>query len=161
VASRSSGNITLSLLDRLKDDDPARRQEVPLSRSKALAALKSALSRDLEWLLKTRRADRDLPPHVLRSVFSYGLPEYSSGSEDRSQVFQELARRMGAAISIFEPRLARVRVTLSPHQDATSRRIAQTIEGLLRIDPSPEHVSFDTTLELTSGEYHVKGETGA
>jgi type VI secretion system protein ImpF len=35
------------------------------------------------------------------------------------------------------------------------------IEGLLRIDPSPEHVSFDTSLELTNGEYHVKGDAGA
>jgi predicted component of type VI protein secretion system len=30
------------------------------------------------------------------------------------------------------------------------------IEGLARIDPAPEQVTFDTVLELTSGEYQVK-----
>ena len=35
------------------------------------------------------------------------------------------------------------------------------IEGLLAIDPMPEHVSFDTMLDVTGGEYHVRGETGA
>jgi len=161
VANRSSGSITLPLLDRLTDEDPKRSEEVPLSRSKSLAALKVAVRRDLEWLLNTRRAERELPPHVLRSVFCYGLPEQASGSENRDQVFQELARRMETAIAIFEPRLAGVKVTLSPHQDTTSRRVDLIIEGLLRIDPSPEHVSFDTSLELTNGEYHVKGDAGA
>ena len=161
MANRSGGTITLPLLDRLTDEEPKRREEVPLSRSKALAALKVAVRRDLEWLLNTRRAERELPPEVARSVFMFGLPEHSPASEDRAKVFQELAKRMEAAIAIFEPRLAGVKVILSPHQDSTSRRIDLVIEGLLRIDPSPEHVSFDTTLELTNGEYHVKGEAGA
>jgi type VI secretion system protein ImpF len=161
VANKASGSITLPLLDRLTDEDPKRGEEVPLSRSKSLAALKVAVRRDLEWLLNTRRADTALPPQVTRSVFSYGLPERSSGTEDRGQVMQEMARRMETAIAIFEPRLAGVKVTLSPHQDTTSRRVDLIIEGLLRIDPSPEHVSFDTSLELTNGEYHVKGDAGA
>ena len=161
MANKPAGSITLPLLDRLTDDDPKSREEVPLSRSKSLALLKVAVRRDLEWLLNTRRAERALPPQVMRSVFCYGLPEQSSVSEDRGQVFQELAKRMEAVIAIFEPRLAGVRVTLSPHQDTTIRRVDLIIEGLLRIDPSPEHVSFDTSLELTNGEYHIKGEAGA
>jgi type VI secretion system protein ImpF len=161
MANNSVGTITLPLLDRLTDDDPKRGQEVPLSRSKSLAALKVAVRRDLEWLLNTRRAERELPPNVASSVFCYGLPEQSSGSENRDRVFQELARRMEAVIAIFEPRLAGVKVYLSPRQDSTSRRVDLIIEGLLRIDPSPEHVSFDTSLELTNGEYHVKGDAGA
>jgi predicted component of type VI protein secretion system len=32
---------------------------------------------------------------------------------------------------------------------------------VLRLEPVPEHVTFDTMLELTSGEYEVKGEPGA
>ena len=161
MANKPDGIITLPLLDRLTDEDPKNSQEVPLSRSRSLAALKVSVRRDLEWLLNTRRAERDLPPNVARSVFCYGLPEQASGSEDRGQVFQELARRMETIISIFEPRLAGVKVSLSPHQDATIRRVDLIIDGLLRLDPSPEHVSFDTSLELTNGEYHVKGEAGA
>lgn len=35
------------------------------------------------------------------------------------------------------------------------------IEALLRTEPSPERVYFDSTLELTSGEYQVEGEERA
>jgi len=161
VPKRSVGSITLPLLDRLEDADPKRQEETPPSRSEALAALKKAVQRDLEWLLNTRRADRPLPPETTRSVFTYGLPERSPDFEDRNEMLQELARRMEIAIKTFEPRIAGVKVMLSPDQDASSRRIDLVIEGLLRIDPSPEHVSFDTSLELASGEYHVKGEAGA
>jgi predicted component of type VI protein secretion system len=41
------------------------------------------------------------------------------------------------------------------------RNSAFIIEGLLAIDPMPEHVSFDTVLDVTGGEYHVRGEPGA
>ena len=32
------------------------------------------------------------------------------------------------------------------------------VEALLRMDPSPEHVVFDTVLEVARGEYAVEGE---
>ena len=34
-------------------------------------------------------------------------------------------------------------------------------EGMLMMDPTPELVSFDTVLQLSSGEYQVKGEQSA
>jgi type VI secretion system protein ImpF len=37
-----------------------------------------------------------------------------------------------------------------------TRTLRFRIEGLLIMDPAPEHVSFDTVLELTSGEYEVR-----
>ena len=35
------------------------------------------------------------------------------------------------------------------------------IEGLMRLDPSPEAVSFDTVLKLASGQYEIKGDADA
>ena len=32
------------------------------------------------------------------------------------------------------------------------------IEALLKMDPAPEQVLFDTVLQLNSGEYQVKGD---
>jgi type VI secretion system protein ImpF len=50
-----------------------------------------------------------------------------------------------------------MRVTLEPL--AGSARILRfQIQGLLKVDPAPERVSFDTMLELTKGEYEVKGD---
>lgn len=160
MARPTDVNITLPLLDRLTDYDPKRSEEAPLSRSEAMAELKTAVRRDLEWLLNTRRIhDKQLPERVSKSVLFYGLQEYSEVSEDKNQALHELAKRIELTLSTYEPRLADVRVRLAPHQDHAARRIALIIDGLLRVDPSPEQVSFDANLELTSGEYHVKGES--
>ena len=35
------------------------------------------------------------------------------------------------------------------------------IEGMLMMDPAPEQVSFDTVLQIASGEYQVKGDGSA
>jgi hypothetical protein len=32
---------------------------------------------------------------------------------------------------------------------------------MLLLDPEPEHISFDTVLQLSSGQYDVKGDSGA
>ena len=32
---------------------------------------------------------------------------------------------------------------------------------MLRMEPNPERVVFDTVLEISSGEYRVKGDGGA
>ncbi len=59
-------------------------------------------------------------------------------------------------MKIFEPRLANVRVVPLEWRHAGTRTLRFRIEGLLLMDPAPEHVSFDTVLELTSGEYEVQ-----
>jgi predicted component of type VI protein secretion system len=35
------------------------------------------------------------------------------------------------------------------------------IEGMLRTDPAPERIVFDTVLELSSGEYQVGRDNSA
>ena len=41
------------------------------------------------------------------------------------------------------------------------RALRFVIEGLLCMDPAPEPVRFDTVLELSKGQYEVKGEDSA
>jgi type VI secretion system protein ImpF len=48
-----------------------------------------------------------------------------------------------------------VRVTLEG-SDTADRRLRFHIEGNMKLDPAPEEISFDTILELSSGEYRVK-----
>ena len=68
----------------------------------------------------------------------------------------KLVRFLYSTVKAFEPRLANIRVV--PLEDAIpgTRTLRFRIEGLLIMDPAPEHVSFDTVLELTSGEYEVR-----
>ena len=43
----------------------------------------------------------------------------------------------------------------------SARNLHFKIEALLIMDPAPERISFDTVLELASGQYKVEGEAGA
>ena len=138
------------------DDEPDSSVEVASSRSQAVRQLKEALRRDLEWLLNTRRVA--VPPkeslkEVNRSVYIYGLPDFTSY---RVKDQDRLVRVLQSTIKLFEPRLANVRVVLVDADNPADRTVRLRIEGLLLMDPAPEHVSFDTLLELTSGECEVK-----
>ena len=152
------GPVTLSVLDRLIDQEPDRILEPPMTRAQSLRELRAALRRDLEWLFNTRCAI-DEPPESLRevqrSVYSYGIHD-TSNLYLRSPKDQEfLAKSLRTAITFFEPRLMSVKITIEPASDEV-HGIHFTIDGLLRMDPAPEPVFFDTVLEPTSGEYRVK-----
>jgi type VI secretion system protein ImpF len=158
----ASGPVTLSVLDRLIDDDPKHSAEAPLTRAQSLRALKAALKRDLEWLLNTRRTIDPAPDsarETVRSVYHYGFADISSKSVLSTHDQNDLVREMEAVLAVFEPRLKRVRVRMEPLD--SSRILRFVIEGLLNVDPAPEPVRFDTMLEIGKGEYEVKGEDGA
>lgn len=156
-----------SVLDRLMDADPRTPADPPMTWMQSVRQLKASVRRDLEWLLNTRRV-KDAPPagteELRTSVYRYGLPDISSLSRDSMQDRIALLADVEHTIAVFEPRLADVRVSLVEQEVASEkfrRELRFLIEGLLRMDPSPERVVFDTVLEFTSGEYEVKGADGA
>jgi type VI secretion system protein ImpF len=120
--------------------------------------------RDLEWLLNTRCTTEPAPeslPETRRSLYQYGLPDISSMSADSADERALLVQHVQAAVELFEPRLSNVRVTLSESQEATERQVRFIIEATLHMDPEPEHVVFDTVLEVASAKFEVKGGSGA
>lgn len=152
-------NIVPSVLDRLVDNEPQVSQEPATSRSQSLRELRAAVARDLEALLNSRQeALQELPKDFIelsRSILIYGLPDMTSSSllnnDDRNRV----RRSVEDAIAIFEPRLQRVRVALeSPREH--DRGLRFRVDALLRVDPTPEPVSFDAVLQLTTQEYVVQ-----
>jgi type VI secretion system protein ImpF len=159
----ASGPVTLSVLDRLIDNDPKHSVEVPLTRAQSLRVLKGALKRDLEWLLNTRRTIDPAPDsarETVRSVYHYGFADISSKSVLSNQDQNDLVREMESVITVFEPRLKRVKVRMEPLGE-NSRDLHFVIDGLLNVDPAPEPVRFDTVLEIGKGQYEVRGEDGA
>lgn len=155
--------VKLSLLDRLLDDEPKVKSEMPLTRSASLAKLKAAVRRDLESLLNTRRTPDFIPEgcvETLRSVYYYGLPDITSLPANFLYEQGQLLQAIERAVTMFEPRLDGVRVSLVPVA-GLSRVLRFVIEGMLRIDPLPEHVVYDASLELTSLEVQVSGEERA
>ncbi len=155
--------VKLSLLDRLLDDEPKAKSEAPLTRGASLAKLKAAVRRDLENLLNTRRTPDFIPEgsvETLRSVYYYGLPDITSLPANFLYEQNQLLQSIERVVTTFEGRLDGVRVSLVPAA-GMSRVMRFVIEGMLRIDPLPEHVVYDASLELTSLEVQVSGEDRA
>lgn len=155
---------TISVLDRLIDEDPTNPYEVPLSRAESVRVVKADVRRHLEWLLNSRRIAIEPPEglrEVNRSLYMYGLPDlmgYAIASpKDRTRLLKTLQN----AVRLFEPRLANIRVVPLDENSPSRQMLSFRIEGLLIMDPAPEHVSFDTVLEIARGEYNVKGDADA
>ena len=91
--------VTLSVFDRLIDQDPKVRAEAAPTRQQSLRELKAALRRDLEWLLNTRQP-LDAPPEgateLPHSLCAYGLPDITSmgvsSLEDRKKAIPMIPR---------------------------------------------------------------------
>ena len=156
--------VTQSVLDRLIDREPANTSEGALTRAQSVRQLKVSLRRDLEWLLNSRRnpdAVGSEYQELEHSLFNFGLPDVTSLSWDSARDRGRLARMIEQALVTFEPRLTGLRVVAVDAAAGARHVMRFQIEGMLDMDPSPEHISFDTLLQLSSGEYQVKGDLGA
>lgn len=160
--ARSLGEttITVSVFDRLIDLEPGTQVENSLSRSQSVRLLKSAVRRDLEWLLNTRRICE--PPdeglkEVNRSAYVYGLQDLSALTMAASADRNRLTRQILGTINMFEPRLANVRLVLVETPDSAKKDVHFRVEAMLRMDPVPEPITFDTVIELKSGNCRLTG----
>lgn len=159
----SNAPLRLPLLDRLLDDEPKIKTEAPMTRSASLARLKTAVRRDLENLLNTRRTPDYIPEgsvEILRSVYYYGLPDITSMPANFLYEQTKLLQSIETAVKTFEARLDGVKVSLVPVA-GQSRVLRFVIDGMLRIDPLPEHVVYDASIELTSLEVSISGDDRA
>jgi type VI secretion system protein ImpF len=150
-----------SVLDRLDEERQPRTGGRPPTWADSVAQLRRAVLDDLQQLLNTRRiapppgAGR---PEVARSLYVYGLPDLGSVSRDAAEEQRTLARRVEETITLFEPRLSGVRVTIVEVPDAERRELRFLVEALLRVEPVPEPVVFDARVEMATGEVALEGD---
>lgn len=152
--------VTQSVLDRLLDFEPEISRDPAASRSKNLRELKQSVRRDLEWLLNTRQVAGGVPQDLketTNSVAAYGLPDFTHLSIDSGADQKFIKREVEEAIRRFEQRLENVVVSIEPSR-SLERVLRFRIDAQLKIDPAPEPITFDTVLQLGSGEYTVRGE---
>jgi type VI secretion system protein ImpF len=156
--------VTQSVLERLIDRDPALAADPPPSRAQSVRQLKASLRRDLEWLLNTRRTPTPAGSEFAeleQSLYNFGLPDMTSFSWDSSRDRTRLARMLEQTVATFEPRITGLKVVALDYAPGAQHVVRFQIQGLLDMDPAPEHISFDTVLQLSSGEYQIKGEPSA
>jgi type VI secretion system protein ImpF len=147
-----------SVLDRLLDPDPTNPRDPVSSRAESVQNLKAAVQRDLEELLNTRSSLQTLLPgfvEVPRSVWAYGLPDFSNLNISSSAGRARLQELIEDAVRHFEPRLTSVSVTLVP-REPNERMLRFSVDAKLILQPSPEPVSFNMVMQLNNQEYQVK-----
>lgn len=160
AATRRPGapRAQLPLLDRLLDADPKAPPAPPPNAAEALARLRAAVLRDLEALLNARRRRVPLPPQypeLATSLLAYGIPDPASGAYLVPEIRASLAAEVEATLRRFEPRLTRVSVTLQGEDDVLSGMLRLKVEAVLRAEPVPEAVSFETLLEPVTRDVKV------
>jgi type VI secretion system protein ImpF len=158
-------NVTQSVLERLIDRELDTPTDPPITYAQSVRQLKLSLRRDLEWLLNTRRTPEPAEKthrELHQSLFNYGLPDVTSVSHETFSDREHLLRMVESTIATFEPRLKHIKVTPLEAARGAVHVLRFQIEGMLMMDPEPEHISFDTVLQLASGQYDVKGgDSGA
>lgn len=157
---RSDQPLVPSVLDRLLDDDPGVSSEPAKNRSQMLRELKLSVRRDIESLLNARRRNVSLPPglaELANSLLTYGVPDFSGTGPATDAQRNTFCRMLEGVIKQGEPRLLRVSVSLVPDADALDRTLRFRIDALLRADPSPEPVVFDSALEPATHQFAVQG----
>ena len=159
-AIRSDQPLVPSVLDRLLDDDPGASAEPARNRSQMLRELKLAVRRDIESLLNARRRNVVIPPglpELANSLLTYGIPDFSGTGPATDDQRDAFCRMLETVIRQGEPRLLRVSVELAGDPNETDRTLRFRIDALLRADPSPEPVIFDSTLEPATHQFAVQG----
>lgn len=149
----------LPLLDRLLDADPGAPEAPTPSAAEALEQLRTAVRRDLEALLNARRRRRPLPERLTElpgSVVAYGIPDPASGAYTVPELRAGLAREVETTIRRFEPRLSKVSVTLVANDEGFGGKLKLKVDAVLRADPVPEPVSFETLLEPVTRDVTVR-----
>ena len=159
AARRRVLRAQLPLLDRLLDADPGASEPPPPTASEALERLHSAVRRDLESLLNARRRRRPLPPllgELPSSLVNYGIPDPAAGAYALPEMRLARAAEVEATIRRFEPRLAKVSAALAGETDDMGGTLRLKIDAVLRADPVPEPVSFETLLEPVTRDVTVR-----
>jgi type VI secretion system protein ImpF len=154
--------VQLSLLDRLDDEAPDQPRDQQRSPGESLAALRRNVRRDLEVLLNSRRRWRSWSSRYTElavSPIGYGIADFAAGAFNDPARRDQLRSEIEQTIRRFEPRLIRVRVTLVEPGDALAATLRLRVDALLRTEPAPEPIAFDTLVDAATAAIAVRANT--
>lgn len=150
-----------SLLDRLTDDEPGKREESREKRVISANRLRECVTRDMSWLLNCVNlcADEELAdyPEVARSVLNFGIPDLT-GTALSGVDANMLQRQLRAAIVAFEPRLIASTLRVTVNTDSMrmdSQSLVFNIESEMWAQPIPLKLYLKTEVDLETGTFNV------
>ncbi|MBV9655543.1 MAG: type VI secretion system baseplate subunit TssE [Acetobacteraceae bacterium] len=157
-AARRATRVQLPLLERLMDDAPDDSRDPVLSASDAMLALRNAVRRDMEALLNARRPWLPPPPScsaLKLSPFGYGVPDVMAATLADPRRRESLRADIEDTVRSFEPRFSSVRVTITENADKLEATLRLRIDAMLRAEPAPEPVAFDTLIAASAARVVV------
>lgn len=158
--NRNTHPLIPSVYDRLLGDELPTEAALESERAAHVRRLKVAMKRDLENLLNTRCRCGGFPadlPELETSLVNYGIPDFAGanvGSTEQKEAFLQVIQ---ASIERYEPRLQQVTLVPIDDKDAPLRRVLQfRVEAVLVTENEAEAITFVSTMEPSSGSYHVE-----
>jgi type VI secretion system protein ImpF len=150
-----------SLWDRLINPELVRGADVAVTASSEIERIKNEVRRDLEWLLNSRSSPFEIPTDLdalQQSVVRYGLPDLTSLNLSNPKERERFQGVLQTVIRDFEPRLdhVEVRVSTQEQKDGGRPSVHYRVEAMLKLDPTPLSVVFDTVLELGTKTFRVE-----
>jgi type VI secretion system protein ImpF len=155
-----------SLLDRLTDEEPGKREESREKRVISATRLRDCVARDISWLLNCVNlgtgVELDDYPEVARSVLNFGIPDLT-GMALAGVDASVLQRQLREALIAFEPRLTGS--TLRVAVNADGKRMDQqslvfNIESEMWAQPIPLNLYLKTEVDLETGRFNVSESLG-
>lgn len=150
-----------SLLDRLIDDAPEKKQESREKRVLSMRRIRQSVLRDLSWLLNTSSLEAvenlDAYPLVKASVLNFGIPDLA-GTVIAGTDVSSLERSLKQAILDFEPRILRNTVKIQVYADDRSMNqnaMVFEIQGDLWAQPLPQKLYLKTVVDLDTHQVEI------
>jgi len=138
--------LVASILDRLIDEDPQKKQEPLKANHHQTPDLYLSIQRDLENLLNTQKPSLAWPKEWAElnlSLLNYGIPNFMNHNLTEEEFRQQLI----SLIQQFEPRFKKLDIALIKDNKKKDRTLSLRIEGLIHAEPVPETIVLDTVLE--------------
>ncbi|CAM4040893.1 type VI secretion system baseplate subunit TssE [Bordetella tumbae] len=152
-----------SLLDRLMDNDPSKRQEPREASMLTHDELRVAVLRDLRWLLNTVNLqttdDLSSYPSVPESTLNFGV-RAMAGKRMSEIDWIDVEDSIRNAIAAFEPRILDSSVEVRCVTDTGTLEhhnvLSLEIKGMLWCVPHPMEFLFRTDIDLESGHMDLR-----
>lgn len=152
-----------SLLDRLTDNEPKRRNEIKQEYVFNLPQYRQAVLRDVLALLNTtclqsNDLDQPLVPGLENSVINYGIRAFS-GNNFSDIEWQQVEQVITQALINYEPRLEaetiQVAVIIDNEAELLNHRLIIEIKGDLKLNPYPQEFLLRTSMDIETGLFNL------
>lgn len=160
--TRANTQLLPTLFDRLRDEHPARKSELPSEYAVNAAQLRDIIQRDLTYLLNTTSAedliDRERYPDAAASSINFGVRALAGNylSERRWVDIERLIRR---AITDYEPRLLADTLTVLPLMKEGSsdeyNLLLFEIRAMVDLKPYPLELTVQSSVDLETNRMSV------